>query len=194
MTPEYKEFTDTISVPKNTGIDGFVHTIKEILKRPRVQNVSIDARGKVTYTRYVRNGEIAQSAGVDFEFLTPNYIIRNGVVEEIVVPPNASAAVVVSHLFEAASRDNLYPIAIVGGANTKFWEWHALTTGVELRSRKTAYGLPFLIDRYYDDSILLMCAAYEKGVAFLNTQQTYKVIMDGTSHIGVPALTEVDIL
>lgn len=195
MTPEYKEFTGTVSVPKNTGIDGFVHTIKEILKKPRVQNVNIDSRGKVTYTRYVSNGEPSQSAGVDFEFLTPNYIIRNGRVEEVVVPLGSSAAVVMGTLFEAVSRDNFYPIAVVGGANTRFWEWHEVTTGIALRSRKSVYGLPFLEDRHYDDSILLMCAAYDKGGAFMDTQQTYKVIMDDSSRVDGRALTtEVDIL
>ena len=55
--PEYREVTGTIRVPENTGLEGFMHAIQSILKRPRVQELRVDARGQVKYRRYLVDGE-----------------------------------------------------------------------------------------------------------------------------------------
>ena len=77
----YKEITKSINVPSNTGTDGFLRTVAEIIKMPRVQTITIEASGKVSYTRYTEEGE--EELNVDFTDLNPYYIIRNSDLEEM---------------------------------------------------------------------------------------------------------------
>lgn len=175
---DFREVEKTINVPKNTGVEGFLHTLKEILKRPRLQDIHIDARGKITYKHYVREGESENNFKVDFDFLEPYHIVRNGIVQELTFEWGENAAIVMAMLFEAVHRDQLHPVALVSGAASHFWEWHKFSTRVDLRSQDIVYGLPFLGDRHCEDSTLIMCAAFGRNSTFADTQRSYRIAMD----------------
>jgi len=177
---EYEEVKDTIQVPANTGIEGFLHTIREILRRSGVQSINIDARGMVSYRRFIpktKDGADLRNIGVSFEELQPSGIVRNANVEEVQLYDNVNASVVVGALCDMARTIRLNPTAFVSGADTVFWEWHRATTGVSLRSRDHLYGLPFLTDRLIPDTALLLCAGYGRDASFADTRQVYKVEM-----------------
>jgi hypothetical protein len=181
---EYREISESISVPKNTGIDGFLRSIKTILQLPRVQRIVIDSKGKVTYDRLVLNGE-SKPVGVDFEDLEPWGVIRNGEVQEISMYSN-NAAIVITALLDHVSLEKMYPVAFVTGANTIFNKWYTQTTGFRLTSDQFICGVPLLKDRNIPDTALIVCAtAYIKG-ALIDTQKSFKIEM---AYIDVPNTT-----
>jgi hypothetical protein len=174
MGYELKE--STIEVPKNTGIDGFLHALKGILKLPRVQEVKIDGKGQVSYKRYIVEGE-EPAIGVDYEGLEPWNIIRNGdIVELWSLPTSASSRVVC--LMDAARSEQLYPTAFVTGANSSLADWFRESSGVELRSTENLCGLKVYEDRSVPDSVLILCAAYTQDAGLVDTVRAYKVDMD----------------
>lgn len=180
---DYKEVTGRVQVPPNTGLEGFLSTIKQIIRRPRVQEIVIDSRGSVSFRRFVLEGEAVEGPnnnfGVDFQDLQPWYIIRNAQLEEVLLPPNPNAAVAIGYLFEKAAADKLRPLAFATGANTSLWDWYQLTTGRALPrfivEGSPFFGLPVLTDRQIPDTALLLAAGYGRDAAFVDTQKSYKV-------------------
>lgn len=176
-SPEYKEVTDTTEVPKHAGVEGFILAVRGILKLPRVVNINIDSRGKITHTRYARQEEPRRQVEVDFESVSPSSIVRNGHVQELNVEEYyGNAAVVCAAMFAAAAKQLLFPVAWVVGANTYLPGWHKLTTGVDLLN-DTAFGLPLLRDRFIPDEALLLACAYGPNAALIDAQTAYKVTM-----------------
>lgn len=173
---EYQEVRDTIEVPKNTGRQGFLRAIEDILKLPRLQGINIDARGKVDFRYYLREGEPKKALETDFETLEPYAIIRNSILREL-VEPDENAAVALGQLFDGAATDHLFPVAFVGGASSLFWAWYEETTGLALGSREELYGIPFLNDRSLEDYVLVLCAGFTRGSALIDTQRSYKLVI-----------------
>jgi len=172
----YEEKNETIEIPIGTGVEGFLRALREILQLGRIQEVHIDARGKISYKRFAREGETPQPLDLDFESLMPYAIVRNGYVEEV-IPSTTNAAVVLGQLFARAAADHVYPVAWVAGANTTFWSWLTKSTGLAGSVRDELYGLPFLQDHMLEDSVLLLCAAYGRRAAISDTQRSYKILM-----------------
>jgi hypothetical protein len=172
--PEYREVIKTVEVHKGTGMHGFLKTIDSILRQPRVQEVTINTKGQVVYRRFVREDEPDEELNIDLSTLMPWSIIRNTTVEELTPLPRASAAVVVSQLFAAVSRDHLHPVAFAGHPMGFFWEWHGKTTSVAL-SREEAYGLPYMPDDAIPKDALVLCAAYGRDARLVDTRKAYKV-------------------
>lgn len=191
----YEERSDSIRVPRNTGVDGFLTTLRRILTLPRVQTISIDASGLVSYTRIVREGEGTTPMVVDYGELAPWNIIRNGELEEFDTSPTDAAPTVIARMFNVLTSVGLAPIAFVTGANSSFWDWHR-ESHVNLGRHGVAYGLPLYTDRGVPDHVLVFCAAYVKG-STLAACHKFLVINMTTTAIDdrhVPPDTEVSIL
>ena len=169
----YKEITKSIAVPSNTGHDGFLRTVAEIIKMPRVQSITIDASGKVSYTRYSDEGE--EELNVDFSDLNPYYIIRNNEVEEMAYPSSASAATVVSFMLDRTTAKNLEPIAFVTGSGSSLGAWYLDSTGFSLLSRNRLFGYPLYTDRHMPDAALVLCAGYGSNESLSKTRYCVKV-------------------
>ena len=175
---EYREHTEVIEIPKGTGAKGFLRAIEEILKLDRVQGISIDARGQVTYTRYILEDDDNLDIGprMHFETLMPYAVVRNGIVDEVTTFPQDSPAVVAAHMFNAACKIRLTPVAFVTGADTTLFDWMR-GSGLEVVSKEELFGLPILRDRLVADYVLLLAAAYGRGASFNDTQHSFKVVM-----------------
>ncbi len=187
----YEERAHTIAVPKNTGVDGFLRTLKGILMLPRVRNISIDATGAVRYTRYVRENEPDSPIGVDYTGLEPWSVIRNGEIEELSFPAKTPATSVIAFMFNRLTQDSLAPVAFATGAASEFWHWHERTARVRLAKTGAAYGLPIYIDRQIPDASLVLCAAYVKG-SLIDCHRFLKVDMSDTDF--EPPDTSVEVL
>lgn len=191
---DFREVTGTIEVPSNTGIEGFLKTIKELLRRPRLQEINIDARGRVTFRRFAKNGEEQESQGnnfgVDLSDLQPWHVIRNAVVKECMPPSDLPTPVVLGIMFDQVARDQLIPLAFATGMMTTLWEWYEFTTGYSFETRDRLFGLPLLFDRQLPDTVLLLCAGLGRDAKFIDTQVSYKVEMP---HYELPT-TEVEVL
>lgn len=173
----WKEEFNIIEVPKGTGIDGFLRTVRTLLELPRLQEILIDCRGKVAYKHYVRDDESQSPPQIDFESLMPYAVVRNGHVTEV-APRSSNAAIVIGEAFRAAAVDNVYPVAWVTGADSVLRAWYVRSTDVELPGRDEFYGLPVLRDRHVEDSTLLLCAAFGRTSSFAETQRSYKLHME----------------
>lgn len=174
---EYRKKEDSVEVPKNTGTQGFLRTIESILRLSRVQQVTVDAKGRVSWTRYVREDEEEEPGlRVDFGDLAPWAIVRNRSVEELLVH-NADASLTLAMMLDTASSDGLYPAAFVSGANTVFWKWFGQSTHYQPRANGRLMGLPFYLDRGCPDTALILCAAYEPTAQLSDTERAYKIEM-----------------
>lgn len=186
----YQEKSNSVAVPKSTGIDGFLKTLRSILSLPRVQSISIDARGTVNYTRYVKEGESEGPLNVDYAGLQPWNIIRNGNLDELQHHSKEPASNVVATLFNRVAREGLTPVAFATGINTCFWKWHEMTAGIELVKTSSAYGLPIYTDRQLPDYRLVICAGYVRS----GLVDCHRFIMANMSSDVTGPETNVDIL
>jgi len=173
---DYKEITDSITVPQNTGAEGFLHTIRELLRKPRIQEITI-GKGVVKYRRFIREDEPVDRFTIEFEDLQPWAIVGSSEVNEVHVPIGANAAVTIGEMFSHAAADQLYPIAFVSGPNTVFWNWYRVTTGTS-HNKDQIFGLPLLTDRHIPDTALILCAGYGRDAALVDTRRGYKAEME----------------
>lgn len=170
--------TASIEVPKNTGIDGFLHTLESLLRLTRIQSISIDAKGKVTYTRYVDEEE-PEPIKLDYTGVQPYHMLRNAPdgVEEF-SPRGTNAAVVMAEVLDRVASERLHPTAIVASPDSVLWQWYTVTTGLTLSSQQSLCGLPLRFDRQVPDTALIVCAAFVRDGALVDTQKAYKIEMD----------------
>lgn len=173
---EYEEVRESVDVPRDTGVQGFLKTVEGILKLPRVQELHIDSRGKVDFRYFVQKGEQRKPLEIDFDSLLPYSIIRNSKLTEL-VDVSLNAAVGLGQLFDMAAADHLFPVAFVGGTQSLFWQWYEVTTAIGLASREEVYGVPFLVDRALEDYVLVLCAGYTRSAALIDTQRSYKLVI-----------------
>ena len=176
MKADFEEIRESIDVPKNTGVTGFLQTVEGILRLPRVQEIRIDSKGKVDYRYFLREDEEKKPLEMDFDTLQPYAVIRNGVVVELETP-HENAAVALGQVFAQMTADQLFPVAFVGGAASTFWQWYTASTGIELRTQDDLYGVPFLKERMLEDYMLVLCAAYTRHSALIDTQRSYKIVI-----------------
>lgn len=178
--PEYKPHTETIEVPKNTGRKGFLHVIDKILQLDRVQEINIDARGNVTYSRFLREDFAPEAVDIgpkiSFETLMPYACVRNGTVEEITVGERHPSPAV-AKMFQRVSNARLYPVAFICGANTTLWDWFKICENLEVENREEFYGLPLLPDRHVEDYVLILAAAYGRSADITEAQKSFKITM-----------------
>lgn len=167
----FREVTQTIEVPRGTGVEGFMRTIQEALKTPYMQNLSVDARGRVQL-RYLTQDIENDDVEVDFTDLMPYAIIRNREIQE--VSSAASAALTVCQLFRNAATDHLYPLAFVSGTGSTFWAWYLACHAVEFARKDELYGVPYFEDASIPETSLCLCAG-ARGAPLAETVKTYKV-------------------
>lgn len=172
---EYTEVTDVVEVPSNVGVEGFLQTIRVYLRKPRVQSILIDSRGKVSVRRFVMEGDTERNVGIDFTELQPSAIVRNAHVEEVTVLGDTNAAVVLGSLLDLVAVSQLKPLAFMTGASTALWEWHRVTTGVTLKNHETLYGLPLYSDRGLPDTALVLAAGFGRDAALVDTRRAFKI-------------------
>ena len=182
MDSEFKEVEDTIEVPPNTGEAGFIHTIRTYLRMPRVQEINIDARGRVRVRRYAKQNDVDRNAGIDFGELQPHGIVRNTHVEEISFYEGANAAVVLGGMLDLVAVAQLKPLAFMTGADSALWEWYRLSTGVALKNRESLHGLPLYADRALPDTALILAAGYGRDAALVDTRSAFKIEMPTYSY------------
>lgn len=173
---DYEEIKETTVVPPATGVSGFLKTVEAILKLPRVQEISINAKGEVQYRYFLKAGEAARTIDLDLETLLPAQVIRNSRLEEL-RSPHPNAAVMLCQLFGLMSRDHLYPVAFVVGPSTCLWDWYQQSTLTAPTRRDELHGVPLLVEKSYEEQTLVLCASYTRSAALVDTQNSYKTVM-----------------
>lgn len=172
-----EEIVRTISIPENTGVQGFLRAIEEIIKMPRVQRVTIEAPGTVTYRRFAVAGEEreAENFNIDLTNLQPHHIIRNAEVEELTYTNGMSAPAVIGTMLDRVAAKNLTPIAFVTGAASQLMSWYFYGAGAELQVRDRLFGYRLYTDRAIPDTTLVLCAGLGYTHALVDTRFSMKV-------------------
>lgn len=172
MSNEYEEHSEEMELPKGSGIPGLLKAIEGIANLPRVQGIRVHPNGKIEYNFFLRKGETKKLA-VSFEDIMPYAIARNGTIVEIPYP-NSHPAIACAEMFRASRVDQMYPVAFLGGADSKFWGWWDAEVGAGY-VQDELFGLPFLTDRMMEDAALLLCTAYKKHGVITDTVTSYKI-------------------
>ncbi len=175
---EYREVSRSVDVPRNTGTEGFIQTVRAILRRSRVQEIRITADGKVNYRRLVQGDGEEPALNVDLETLTPMAVARRSEVHELTLPPSLSAAISISKMFDRFAIDQIFPIIWGVGPATVFWKWFEATSRSALHSRSHAFGLPVVADRHIPDTALLLFGARNPGASLIDTTNVLKLEME----------------
>lgn len=189
---EYKDILKEVQVPPGTGHRGFLRVIEEILKLPRIQEISINAMGVVSYRQSVpveAESEGPTLAQVNFSNLEPYNIVRNSVVEELPdLPPTVGAPYALTMMLAAVSIASLYPLAFVVSPSSTLWDWLQRTAPKEVLMRKEQlYGLPLYTDRLVEDHVLLLCAGFSPSRDIADTNRTFKLSMPVRTVINAPS-------
>lgn len=187
MSNEYERVAYSIDVPRETGVEGFIVAIREVLKQSRVQSVEIDARGKVNVVRFVRASEPRTEISVDFSTVTPAAAVRSGRVIEIVTQPSDNPLEVLLRLYTACTRDQMFPVALIIGADSTFPAW-LRSFGYDVDPLERLYGQPVLSDRHVPDDALILATSYGPNGALADVQHCYKVALPLVLPVIVPAV------
>lgn len=171
---EYEEHNRSITVPKSTGLEGFLHAIKKILTLPNIQRIEITNKGEVSYRYFSPKDSSPEPLGIDFETLEPYAVIRNSKVVEL-QKPSLNAAVSLCQLFSMAAADKLHPIGFAGGPASDVWAWYEESVSLPIGDRDTLLGLPYWPDRMFEDSVLVLCAGFARDGSLIDTQKAYKL-------------------
>lgn len=172
MNADFERVEETISVPKETGVEGFIVAMREVLKKPRVQEVKIDARGKMSVTRFVRVGEPRSTISVEFESVTPYAAVRSGHVIELLRQESDEPLTVLAKMLERCAADQMYPVAFIIGAKSSFFEW------VKFPFRHgTVLGLRVFEDRHVGDDVLILASSYGPDGDLVDVQNCYKIAL-----------------
>lgn len=171
-----QERTKTIDVPPNTGIEGFLHVIREVLRLPRVQKIVVEGAGRVTLTQLCKE-DAEPNVNVTFEHLEPHYIIRNTRLQEVSYPPSMSALCVIATMLDIVHANGLTPIAFVAAPSTSLWTWLHFGDDLTLAGRDVLLGQPLYTDRYIPDTALVLCAGVDHTTSLLDTKLSLKIEM-----------------
>lgn len=175
--PEYREQTTALEVPKNTGREGFLKALAEILRLPRVQSISINAKGQVKYTRYLLADD-KPDVEIDFVSLRPYTVIQNSDVFEVTSNLVSNAGAAIASLFHSVAKAKLVPLAFASGHIRPLFRWHLASTRVDLSEYPDElYGLPLLVDESLPSDALFLLAGYDRTASITTTQKTYKVLI-----------------
>jgi hypothetical protein len=182
---DYTEHNEKIEVPKQSGVEGFLHALKAILTLPNVKKIEITSNGEVAYRYFLPKEAATTPLKVNFESLEPYAVVRNaGLVTELAFP-DYNAAVAIAQLFSMAAQDHLHPLALVGGTNSDLWAWYEETTSIKLFNKESLFGLPYLGDRKFEDGVLILCAGFARDGSLIDTHKSYKLCIPQTKVVNV---------
>lgn len=174
---EYTKVESTVTVPKNTGVSGFLATIRGILQKPRILSININDKGVVTYVRAVKEGEDVEPIDIEFSSLIPSSVIRacQEIVEVNVFGLHAGTAI--AQVFNASAIDQMVPIAFCANSATWLWQWFQGQSGLTFARKDEFFGLPMYYDDNLPDTALFLCTAYERSAALVDTRKVYKITL-----------------
>lgn len=181
---DLKEVTRNIDVPANTGAEGFLHAIREIIRKPRVQRIILEATGRVTYVRMEGPNDTEENLGVSFNHVQPYEIIRNVTTRELSYPPHLGGADVLTVMFDAVATNDFAPICFATGVASTLWNWLYFTSGVEIQNQKVLFGYPVYQDQQLPDTALVLCAGVGTKAALIDTRLAVKVEMHQNRVLG----------
>ena len=168
--------TKTIEVPRSAGIDGFMHVVREALRLPRIQNLTVDRTGKLTITQ-LQEEEGDVNLNVSFEHLSPYHVIRNAKIKELQCSDAISSLGVVAAMLDNVACLGHTPIAFVVGTQTLLWDWLSSCELYAFKDRDSLLGHPLYSDKDIPAHTLVLCAGVGESPALVDTKLSVAVSM-----------------
>jgi len=165
--------TTKLSVPKNTGIKGFLRAIETVLKVPFIQKIEINAQGEISYLHQVVEAESPLDPLVFFDDLYPWASIKDKEMEELNLGIYDSSRTLV-RLLDVVTAQNLKPLAFIVSTDTVLYKWMDVTSFFEPKT-KNLCGIKILEDEHLPDTTLLLAAGLEVANDLFIAEKTYKV-------------------
>ena len=192
MTADFERFEETIDVPREAGVEGFLRALREVLTKPRVQEVKIDARGKMHVVRFVRPNEPRDPLNVDFSSVTPAAAVRSGFVIEVPVAAGEEPLRAVCSLFHACELESMYPICFITGADSRLPTWLGIDMfdflNAPIGSDLKMCGLRLLKDRNIPDDALILATAYGPNADLIDVRNCYKLTIPLSAPVQEPVV------
>jgi hypothetical protein len=179
---ELEQVVDTVEVPRNTGVEGFLQLLRSILKLGRVQDIHITGNGRVTYKYLAPAGQPHDAFNPEqmFEQVSPAYVVRNSILQELRLEEACNSAEVLFRMMRAARLDGGAPLAWVTGADSRLNTWLLHRSDLPedaVMPTDTMCGLPVYRDRMLPDESLMLCAGPRRGGDLVDTTHAYKIAM-----------------
>lgn len=167
-------------IPQGSGSTGLMRTMEVISKLPRVQNITVNARGEVTYAYLVRPGQAEYNIGIELASLEPYAVVRScEAIKTLTRVEGENASLTITRLFRAVAVDHMNPIGFVVGTNSRLFPWFLASTGLDLAEfHDVFYGLPLYKDRHMPDETLVLCAGYLRGGALPDVTIAYSLVLE----------------
>lgn len=173
---DLREFSKTIEVPPNTGLEGFLQVVREVLRLPRIQKLNIDRTGHITYFQLAKEeGEV--NLNVSFDHLAPYYILKNAPMREVTYPSFIGSVAILASMLDHVAGSGHTPIAFVASPQTVLWSWLSLSDDFQATSRDVLLGYPLYTDRNIPDTALVLCAGVDRTTSLKDTKFSIKVEM-----------------
>jgi hypothetical protein len=179
---EFEQVSEVVEVPRHSGKEGFVQLIRTILNLGHVQDIHVQANGKVTY-KYLAAKDVERPAFNPeqlFERVSPSCVVRNSILQEIVVDVKANAMETLFRVMRIARLDRVETISWVTGADTILPVWLTKRSTIPedvIRPYDVLMGLPVWKDRMLPDESLILCCGSNLGADLADTTHSYKIAM-----------------
>ena len=179
---ELEQVNEVVEVPRHTGTEGFIQLIRTILKLGRVQDIHVQANGKVAFKYLAVKSEDRPAFNPEqlFERASPACVVRNSTLQEIKASPQDNAVETLFHVMRAARLDSVEAVAWATGAGTLLPVWLTQRSGLSEDMRHpldVLLGLPVWKDRMLPDESLVLCAGPNRGADLVDTTHSYKIAM-----------------
>jgi len=167
-----------ISVPAGTGVGGFLASIRRVLELPGLQEIHVNRRGVVSYSRYAQDDE--KFEGEDFfkpslDGLLPSHLIRHIPLTELDVEDKTASTSLGFMLFHVAIA-GLIPNFFAISPNSTIWDWHKTSTGMDVGLfREVLYGVPVLIDQDIPNESIVLFAGEVATKVLVESTRAYKI-------------------
>jgi hypothetical protein len=168
------ERTNSISLPRGSGVEPLLLAVKTFLQYSGVQSITIE-RGRIGCTRLVAEESVEKEPQLDLGTTMPYAIVRNaGNIVSVPHQNGQDVLAVLYQLFRRAAQDRVVTLCWVGSNNSAVWHWLdrqnlAWPTTEELQ------GLPFYQDAEVEDQALLLCCGERFGGTLIDMTVAYVV-------------------
>ena len=148
--------TDSVSLPST--IDEILDKLRQILLMGKVQRVTLDVNGRITYDRYAGDdelkgvGDFASASIIDF--------VQNVDMEEVTLEIGdlpVNVLVRMWRMLESARMTASF--LVLSDAGSLFWEWMGIR---EVEMGETFWGAQVVKDADLNRDVFLVCGAIGK--------------------------------
>ncbi len=158
----YSKQKVTIAVPRASGVQGFLHAMKEVLSRHNVDSVVVNSSGQVDVVIWVKNRDENHEFGpmqtaIGFESLMPAELLSRITLQEVATEADVLPELLMTRLFQEVDVEGLFPALLVVQNLDTFGKWYRAVTRQPFRGN--VFGCHVAEDQNIADDIAILFAS-----------------------------------